>query len=48
MKHSNNSPPAPERAELERQFEALQRDIRQLQLLLRPYEVIIFFPSFPE
>ena len=32
MKHSNNSPPAPERAELERQLEALQRDIRQLQL----------------
>ncbi len=32
MKHSNNSPPAPERAELERQLESLQRDIRQLQL----------------
>ncbi len=32
MKHSNNSPPAPERAELERQLESLQRDILQLQL----------------
>lgn len=32
MKHSNNSPPVPERAELERQLESLQRDIRQLQL----------------
>jgi transposase InsO family protein/transposase-like protein len=32
MKHSNNSPPMPERAELERQLESLQRDIRQLQL----------------
>ncbi len=32
MKRKNNSPPAPERAELERQLEALQRDIRQLQL----------------
>ena len=32
MKHSNNSPPAPEREELERQLQSLQRDIRQLQL----------------
>jgi putative transposase len=32
MKHSNNSPPVPERAALERQLESLQRDIRQLQL----------------
>lgn len=32
MKHSNNSPPVPELAELERQLESLQRDIRQLQL----------------
>ena len=32
MKHTNNSPPVPERAELERQLESLQRDIRQLQL----------------
>jgi putative transposase len=32
MKQSNNSPPVPERAELERQLESLQRDIRQLQL----------------
>ncbi len=32
MKHSNKSPPVPERAELERQLESLQRDIRQLQL----------------
>ncbi|MDI1252480.1 IS3 family transposase [Thermomonas sp.] len=32
MKHGNNSPPVPERAELERQLESLQRDIRQLQL----------------
>ena len=32
MKRKNNFPPAPERAELERQLEALQRDIRQLQL----------------
>lgn len=32
MKHSNNSPPAPDRAELECQLESLQRDIRQLQL----------------
>ncbi len=32
MKRSSNSPPLPERAELERQLESLQRDIRQLQL----------------
>ena len=32
MKRQNHSPPAPERAELERQLESLQRDIRQLQL----------------
>ncbi len=32
MKRHNHSPPAPERAELERQLESLQRDIRQLQL----------------
>ena len=32
MKHTSHSPPAPERAELERQLESLQRDIRQLQL----------------
>lgn len=32
MKRNNNSPPLPERAELERQLESLQRDIRQLQL----------------
>jgi hypothetical protein len=32
MKRHNNSPPAPEREELERQLESLQRDIRQLQL----------------
>ncbi|RYD77721.1 MAG: IS3 family transposase [Verrucomicrobiaceae bacterium] len=32
MKHSNNSPPVAERAQLERQLESLQRDIRQLQL----------------
>lgn len=31
MKRKNNSPQAPERAELERQLETLQRDIRQLQ-----------------
>ncbi len=31
-RNKNNSPPAPERAELERQLEALQREIRQLQL----------------
>jgi transposase InsO family protein/transposase-like protein len=32
MKHSNKSPPVPERAELERQLESLQREIRQLQM----------------
>ena len=32
MKRNNNSPKAPERAELERQLESLQRDIRHLQL----------------
>jgi putative transposase len=32
MKRKNNSPPATERAELGRQLEALQREIRQLQL----------------
>jgi transposase InsO family protein/transposase-like protein len=32
MKRNNNSPPAPELAELERQRESLQREIRQLQL----------------
>jgi len=32
MKRKNSSPPAPELAELERQLEALQRDIRRLQL----------------
>lgn len=32
MKRNNNSPPVPEREELERQLETLQRDIRQLQL----------------
>ncbi|KKC33102.1 hypothetical protein WH91_10350 [Devosia psychrophila] len=32
MKRRNNSPPVPEREELERQLEYLQRDIRQLQL----------------
>ena len=32
MKRKNNSPPATARAELERQLEALQREIRQLQL----------------
>lgn len=32
MKHTSHSPPAPQRAELERQLESLQRDIRQLQL----------------
>jgi transposase InsO family protein/transposase-like protein len=30
--NKNNSPPGPERAELERQLEALQREIRHLQL----------------
>ena len=32
MKRSNNSPPDPERAELERQLESLRRDVRNLQL----------------
>ena len=32
MKRNNNPPPAPELAELERQLESLQRDIRHLQL----------------
>jgi putative transposase len=32
MKRNTNSPPAPEPAELERQLELLQRDIRHLQL----------------
>jgi putative transposase len=32
MKRKNNSPPVPELAELERQLESLQRDIRHLQL----------------
>ena len=32
MKRRNTSAPAPEREELERQLEALQRDVRQLQL----------------
>ena len=32
MKRHNDSPQAPERAELERQVESLRRDIRQLQL----------------
>ena len=32
MKCHNNSPPVPEREELERQLQSLQRDIRQLQL----------------
>jgi len=32
MKRNNNSPPAPDLAELERQLESLQRDIRHLQL----------------
>jgi len=32
MKRKNTSPPVPEREELERQLEVLQRDIRQLQL----------------
>jgi len=32
MKHSNQSPPAPEQAELERQLESLRREVRQLQL----------------
>ena len=32
MKRRKAYAPAPEREELERQFEALQRDVRQLQL----------------
>lgn len=32
MKHTNQSPPAPEQAELERQLESLRREVRQLQL----------------
>lgn len=32
MKRNNESPPEPERAELEQQLEALRRDIRHLQL----------------
>jgi putative transposase len=32
MKPNNNSPPAPELAELERQLKALQRDIRHMEL----------------
>ena len=32
MKRHNNSPPASDQAELERQVESLRRDIRQLQL----------------
>ena len=32
MKHPNDAPPEPERAELERQLESLRRDIRHLQL----------------
>ncbi len=32
MKRKNNSPPAPERKELERQLETLQHDIQKLQL----------------
>ena len=32
MNRNNNSPPVPEREELERQLESLQHDIRQLQL----------------
>lgn len=32
MKHQTDSPPTPERSELERQVESLQRDIRKLQL----------------
>jgi putative transposase len=32
MKPNNDSPPDPERAELERQVQSLQRDIRKLQL----------------
>jgi putative transposase len=32
MKRHNDSPPDPERTELERQVESLRRDLRQLQL----------------
>ena len=32
MKQHNDSPPDPERAELERQVETLRRNLRQLQL----------------
>lgn len=32
MKRKNSSPAAPEREELERQLDSLQRDIRQLQI----------------
>jgi len=32
MKHHNDSPPDPERTELERQVESLRRDLRRLQL----------------
>lgn len=32
MKRRNTAPPVPEREELEQQLEALQRDVRQLQL----------------
>src|SRR5690606_15340088 len=32
MKRNNSSPAAPEREELERQLDSLQRDIRQLQI----------------
>ncbi|PJO48171.1 hypothetical protein CWE02_10720, partial [Brucella pituitosa] len=32
MKRKNNSPPVPERKELERQLETLQHDIQKLQL----------------
>ncbi len=32
MKHHNESPPEPERTELEQQVQSLQRDIRKLQL----------------
>lgn len=32
MKRRKTSPPVPELEEIERQFEVLQRDVRQLQL----------------
>ena len=32
MKHTHQSPPALEQAELERQLESLRREVRQLQL----------------